>query len=138
VIPLVQGTCDANFYEVEALLKKFLDAGEEIGASIAVNVDGEDVVDLYGRYADADTNCPWQEDTIANLFSTTKNVASLAVLTLIDAKEMSVHDRASKHWPEFRVNGKEDIEIRHILSHTFGVSRFEDPITLEDLSDTQG
>jgi CubicO group peptidase (beta-lactamase class C family) len=39
------------------------------------------------------------------------------------------------HWPEFAANGKQDIEFRHILSHTSGVSGWDLPFTTEDMYD---
>src|SRR4051812_40111501 len=49
-----------------------LASGEDLGASLAVNIDGEMVVDLWGGWADEARTAPWTEDTIANVFSTTK------------------------------------------------------------------
>ena len=39
------------------------------------------------------------------------------------------------YWPEFAANGKQDIEVRHILSHTSGVSGWDAPFTIEDVYD---
>src|SRR5262249_31468116 len=39
------------------------------------------------------------------------------------------------YWPEFAARGKEGIKVRQLLSHTSGVSGWEQPITLEDLYD---
>jgi CubicO group peptidase (beta-lactamase class C family) len=68
----VQGFCDARFKEVQQLLQAFVTSGEEVGASIAVNIKGRNVVDIWGGYADEDLSHPWEKDTIVNLFSTTK------------------------------------------------------------------
>ncbi|KAH7303962.1 beta-lactamase [Stachybotrys elegans] len=134
----INGNCDERFNSVKALLQGFLEAGDELGVSLAVNLDGEDVVDLFGGYSDTDKRQPWERDTIVNVFSTTKALASLAVLTLVSRGQISVNDKVSKHWPEFSVNGKEDIEVRHLLSHTSGVAGFDEPMKLEDLYDEQG
>ena len=129
----IHGKCSSRFEEIRALFQQFLESGEEVGASIAVNVDGDDVVDLWGGYADADRTRPWNEDTIVTLFSTTKMICSLAVLMLIDSGAISVNDKVSKYWPEFAANGKEDIEVRHVLSHTSGVAGWDDKMTFEDV-----
>ena len=39
------------------------------------------------------------------------------------------------YWPEFAANGKQDIEIRHLLSHTSGVSGWEVPFDVDDVYD---
>ena len=49
-----------------------LETGEDLGASLAVDIDGEMVVDLWGGWADEARAVPWAEDTIACVFSTTK------------------------------------------------------------------
>ncbi|KAI0133700.1 beta-lactamase [Xylariales sp. AK1849] len=129
------GNCSPRFEKVRVLFQQFLDSGEEVGASIAVNVDGEDVVDLWGGFADADHNRPWTEDTIVPVASTTKMLSSLAVLILVDSGAITVYDKVSKYWPEFAANGKEDVEIRHLLSHTSGVAGWDDKITMDEVCD---
>lgn len=131
----VQGYCDEKFTEVQALLQKYVDSGDEVGASITVNLNGKDVVDIWGGYANKDDQRPWEKDTITNIFSTTKTVVAFAILLLADKGLLSVTDKISKHWPEFAAKGKQDIEIRHVLSHTSGLAGFDTPVTVEDICD---
>ncbi|GME35957.1 putative beta-lactamase protein [Neofusicoccum parvum] len=133
----VQGTCDHRFKEVETLLQGFLDSGDELGASIVVNIDGHDVVDLWGGYADAARTRAWTQDTITNVWSTSKTITALAGLLLIERGILSPSDKVSKHWPEFAANGKQDVEVRHVLSHTSGVSGWDAPMTMADILDTE-
>src|SRR4051794_284183 len=53
----VHGTCDDRFAGVRDALATQLD-GEELGASIAVDVDGETVLDLWGGYRDEARTTP--------------------------------------------------------------------------------
>jgi CubicO group peptidase (beta-lactamase class C family) len=133
----VAGTCDDRFKTVKKLLQTYIDSGDELGASIVVNVDGKKVVDIWGGHADAARTKPWVEDTITNVWSTTKTVSSLAALILISRGLLSPYEKVSRYWPEFAANGKENIEVRHILSHTSGVSGWEKNMTLEELYDVQ-
>ncbi|PFH58616.1 hypothetical protein XA68_13457 [Ophiocordyceps unilateralis] len=128
------GTCDPRFEEVRQLLEKNVESGEELGASIAVNIDGNLVVDLWAGYADESRSRPWERDTIVNVFSSTKTVLSLAALMLVD-RGVCVDDKVSKYWPEFGTNGKENVLVRHLLSHSSGVSGWDDALTAEDLYD---
>jgi CubicO group peptidase (beta-lactamase class C family) len=48
----VQGTYDERFSKVKDLFQQHIDSGEELGASICVYIDGKDVIDLWGGYAD--------------------------------------------------------------------------------------
>ncbi|KAF6803772.1 beta-lactamase [Colletotrichum sojae] len=133
----VNGTCDSKFEGVRAKFGELLKSGEELGASFAVTIDGKDVIDLWGGFADPERSRPWTEDTIVNVYSTTKTVCALAVLMLIDEGRLSPDDKVAKHWPEFAVNGKQDIEVRHLISHTSGLAVSEEPITIEELCGLQ-
>lgn len=133
----VEGTCDKRFEGLRNLLQQNIESGEELGASIFVNLEGKDVVDIWGGYADEGRTCPWQRDTIVNVFSTTKTITALATLMLVDRGLLDVDENVSKYWPEFGVNGKEDIKVRHFLSHTSGISGWEDQMTIEDVCDVE-
>jgi CubicO group peptidase (beta-lactamase class C family) len=131
----VQGTCDARFEPVRDVLAEQLGSGNDLGASIAVDVDGQTVADLWGGWCDEEHRTPWSENTITNVWSTTKTVTNLAALMLADRGLLDPYAPVAKYWPEFAENGKERIEVRHILSHTSGVSGWEAPFTTEDMYD---
>lgn len=131
------GTYDPKFEGVFAKFKEFLESKQEVGASLTVTIDGKDVVNLWGGFADSEGTRPWNEDTIVTVFSTTKTISALAVLLLINEGQLSAYDKVSKYWPEFAVNGKQDIEIRHLLSHTSGLAVLEDPTTPDELCDVK-
>lgn len=131
----VIGHCDARFDQVRAALAENIASGEEVGACIAIDIGGDRVVDLWGGYADAARTRSWAEDTIVNVWSSTKTVTSLAALMLIDRGVIEPTAKVAAYWPEFAANGKQDIEIRHILSHTSGVSGWDLPFATEDMYD---
>ncbi|KAL7936514.1 beta-lactamase/transpeptidase-like protein [Trichoderma chlorosporum] len=131
----IQGKLDPRFEELRDLFQKNLDSKAEIGASISLNIDGENVVDIWGGYADEKCSRPWEKDTIVAVWSTTKGVSSLALLMLIDRGLVDAHAKVAKYWPEFAANGKQDIEIRHILAHTSGLSAWEEQITMDEVFD---
>lgn len=129
------GICSARFEPLRELFAAKLESGEDLGASLAVNLDGEMVVDLWGGWADEARTKPWARETIACVFSTTKTMTSLAALVLVDRGELDLDASVAKYWPEFGANGKAGITVRHLLSHTSGVSGWEKPVTIEDLYD---
>ena len=129
------GTCSARFDPLRELFAAKLESGEDLGASLAVNIDGEMVVDLWGGWADEARTVPWAENTITNVFSTTKAMTALAALVLVDRGELDLDATVAKYWPEFAAQGKAGIKVRQLLSHTSGVSGWDQPITLEDLYD---
>jgi CubicO group peptidase (beta-lactamase class C family) len=130
----VHGSCDERFTGVRDALAQQLD-GDELGASVAVDLDGETVVDLWGGHRDEDRTTPWTEDTIVNVWSTTKTVLSLAALMLVERGELDVNAPVADYWPEFAAQGKKDIKVRHLLSHTSGVSGWDQPFSIKDMYD---
>jgi CubicO group peptidase (beta-lactamase class C family) len=133
----VSGLCEDRFTAVRDLLKAKIDLDEELGASLVVNIGGTNVLDLWGGYADAAKTKPWEEHTITNVWSSSKTVVSLAALLLIDRGLLDPFEKVAKYWPEFGVNGKQDVEVRHLLSHSSGVSGWEGPITFEGMCDIE-
>ncbi len=131
----VSGYCDSRFKEVRDVLAANLDSGEELGASIAMDVDGELLVDIWGGWRDEGRSEPWERETIVNVWSTTKTVTSLAALTLVSRGELDPYAPVARYWPEFAAGGKEAVEVRHLMSHTSGVSGLDQPAVMEDLYD---
>ena len=130
----VHGTFDDRFRGVRDAFAAQLE-GDELGGSIAVDVDGETVVDVWGGWRDEARTTPWTQDTIVNVWSTTKTVTALAVLTLADRGRLDLDAPVAEYWPEFAANGKADVRVRHLMSHTSGVAGWDPPFTVEDMYD---
>ena len=131
----VQGSVDPRFVAMRDVLQANVDSGADLGASVAVVLHGEPVVDLWGGFADHEATTPWERDTITNVWSSTKTMMALSALVLVDRGELDVHQKVAHYWPEFAANGKQGIEVRHLLSHTSGVSGWDQPVTTEDIYD---
>lgn len=129
------GVCDPRFAAVREAMGQNFEKGQDVGASVAVTLNGELIVDLWGGYADEARTTPWQRDTITNVWSTTKTMTALCALILADRGAIDLHTPVAKYWPEFAANGKERIEVRHLLGHTSGLSGWKEPITAETLND---
>jgi len=132
---VVHGRCDERFDALRRALADNIASGEEVGACVAIDIDGEVVVDMWGGFKDAARTSAWTEDTIVNVWSSTKTVTSLAALMLFDRGLVELTAPVATYWPEFAANGKQDIEFRHVLSHTSGVSGWDLPFTTEDMYD---
>ena len=100
------------------------------GAAVAVYHRDELVVDLWGGRRTEDA--PWQRDTVAMCFSTTKGVVSFAVHVLADRGDIDYDAPVARYWPEFAQGGKSDVTVRHILTHSAGLHRIR---TLIDRAD---
>jgi CubicO group peptidase (beta-lactamase class C family) len=131
----VKGTCGERFEGVRDALAARLASGDELGASIVINIDGENIADMWGGFRDEAGTVPWTEDTITNVWSTTKTITNLAALMLADRGQLDVYAPIARYWPEYGANGKQDIEVRHLLSHTSGVSGWDQPFLTEDMYD---
>ncbi len=131
----ISGTCDERFSAVRDALAANLDDGLDVGASAAVMVDGEVVVDIWGGFADEARTVAWGRDTITNVWSTTKTMTALCALILADRGEIDLHAPVARYWPEFAAAGKDRVEVRHLLGHTAGLSGWQEPMTIEDLYD---
>lgn len=78
------GTCSDRFDAPRELFNAKLGSGEDLGASLTLDIDGEMVVDLWGGWADEARTVPWTDRTSTNMFSTTKTMTALATLVLVD------------------------------------------------------
>jgi CubicO group peptidase (beta-lactamase class C family) len=123
----IQGSYDELFTAVPSALAALLDEGD-VGASVAVFVDGEPVVDVWGGFADADRTVPWERDTIVNVWSVTKTMTVLCALVLADRGELDLDAPVARYWPEFAAAGKGGVLVRHLLAHTAGLPDWEGPV----------
>ena len=131
----IHGSCAPGFERVREAFEENFTERDDVGASVAVTLEGETVVDLWGGWRDRAGTLPWEEDTIVNVYSTTKTMAALTMLLLADRGELDLHAPVKKYWPEFAANGKEKVEVRHFLSHSAGLSGMDEPIVGDDVYD---
>jgi CubicO group peptidase (beta-lactamase class C family) len=129
----IKGRFEDRFAPVAEALGRNLDSGADVGASVAVVLDGEPVVDIWGGSIDGGRD--WDQDTIVNVFSTTKTMTALCALILADRGELDLHAPVSRYWPEFAQAGKGAIEVRQLLGHTAGLSGWDEALAVEDLGD---
>jgi CubicO group peptidase (beta-lactamase class C family) len=131
----IKGSWEPRFDGVVHSLGSSLDAGTDVGAAVAVFVDGEPVVDVWGGYVDEARSAPWEQDTITNVWSTTKTMTFLCALMLADRGELDFHAPVARYWPEFAAGGKGAVEVRHLMSHTAGLCGWTEHLELEQLAD---
>jgi CubicO group peptidase (beta-lactamase class C family) len=129
----VEGTCETAFEPVRAAFAANFDDRDEVGAAVALYVDGRPVVDLWGGVADLATGRPWEEDTIALVFSTTKGATATCALLLVERGELDLDAPVADYWPEFAAAGKERIPVRWLLTHQAGLPLVDGDFTLEDV-----
>jgi CubicO group peptidase (beta-lactamase class C family) len=131
----IQGTWDQRFEGVVTTLAASLEAGTDVGASVAVFLEGEPMVDVWGGYVDEAHSALWERDTLTNVWSTTKTMTFLCALMLADRGELDFYAPVAKYWPEFAAGGKEGVEVRHLMSHTAGLPGWTEHLESEGLAD---
>ncbi|HEY8546508.1 MAG TPA: serine hydrolase domain-containing protein [Acidimicrobiales bacterium] len=129
----VSGIVEPGFEGVrDAFTANFAEHGE-VGASVALYVQGRKVVDLWGGVADAATGAPYGEDTLQLVFSTTKGVTALCANLLAQRGELDIDAPVAEYWPEFAAAGKADVPVRWLLCHKVGLPHIAADLTLEQL-----
>ena len=131
----VYGFAHDKYAAVRKLFEENIASGEDIGASFSATVNGETVVDLWGGYADPAKTRPWEKDTIVNVYSTTKTMTALTALLLADRGLIDFDAPVATYWPEFAANGKTDITVGHLMSHSAGLSGWKEKVSKEDIYD---
>lgn len=130
----INGTVNDGWAPVkEAFAANFANA-TELGASAFITHKGAPVVDIWAG-ARAPSGEPWEQDTIVNVYSTTKTMAALSLMMLVDRGLVDVHAPVATYWPEFAANGKEAITVAQVMSHQTGLAGFEPALTPTDLYD---
>ena len=120
-VPEIRGSCDERFTGVRsALARNFRDHGE-VGAAVAITIEGRLVVDLWAGWADRIRTRPWQRDTLVNVFSVGKAMAALSLLVLVERGQVDLDAPAARYWPEFAARGKSEVTVHMLLCHRAGL-----------------
>lgn len=118
----------------DAFSASFADA-PSMGAALAVLVDGELVVNLWGGVADERDGRRWDRHTASVIFSCTKGLMALMVARLVEAGRLDYDAPVARYWPEFAANGKEHVTVAEALGHRAGLSAPVEDFELSDILD---
>jgi CubicO group peptidase (beta-lactamase class C family) len=120
---VIQGKADRRF---RPLVQRFADIYRRPshgGGALAVYWHGHRVVDVWTGYADSHGKVPWERNTAAMSFSTTKGVVSTVVHRLVDRGLLSYDEPLGTYWSAFAVEDKRHITLRLLMSHQAGLHR---------------
>lgn len=108
-------------------------ADDRGGAQLCIYREGEVVVDLWaGR--DVVNDRPYAADTITILMSCTKAAVAICAHILVQRGQLELDAPVANYWPEFARNGKDDVRVSHLLSHSSGLFGFDPQSGLNDKS----
>lgn len=131
----ISGQCDARFAAVREAFAEGFRTRNEVGAAVAVTLDGAPVVDLWAGYADQACTRPWQRDTIVNIYSCTKAMTALCAHQLVERGQLDLDAPVATYWPEFAHAGKARIPVRCLLSHRAALPAVQEVLPPEALYD---
>jgi CubicO group peptidase (beta-lactamase class C family) len=125
---VISGFVHPDFGGVTQALRSVATHKRGGGAAVAVYHRGELVVDAWTGTRNA-AGAPWQADTMAMSFSTTKGVIATTVHRLVDRGLIDYDEPVATYWPEFAAAGKERVTVRHLLTHSAGLHQLRGVIS---------
>jgi len=133
--PKTEGFCDTRFVALRQQFEQLIAGYDQAGAAVAVFYQGQCVANLWGGFTDRARSKPWQQQTVVNIYSAGKGVMTLAVLLLVARGKLRLDDPVCAVWPEFAAHGKNDITLRHVLTHRSGLPAFSKPVAEDAIFD---
>ncbi|MGV8997736.1 MAG: serine hydrolase domain-containing protein [Parvibaculaceae bacterium] len=117
---LLEGEFDPKFKGVVDAFVENYEKNDEVGANVALTLEGKTLVDLWGGKKERD-GAAWTRDTMSIVFSCTKGITAICAHMLADRGLLDLDAPVAKYWPEFAKNGKEDTLVSMMLDHSVGL-----------------
>ena len=131
----IQGYCAPGF---EALYQVFADnflTHGDVGASFCAVQHGEVIASLWAGSTDRQGEEPFEEESLVNVFSSSKGILALIALQQAAAGKLDLDQPVANYWPEFAAAGKSEITGRQLLCHRSGVIAFRERVADELIYD---
>ncbi len=108
---------------LDAIIEQAIAADEIPGAVLLVGHEGKIIHrKAYGHRAVLPSREPMTVDTIFDVASLTKVIATASsVMVLLERGMVRLDDPVARYIPEFGANGKRQVTLRHLLTHTGGL-----------------
>jgi len=133
--PEIHGVVSSGYEAVREAFAENFSKGREIGAACCVYHKGEKVVDLWGGVRNRATGEPWEEGTMALVYSATKGLAAMTLAVAHSRGWLDYDEPVCKYWKDFGQNGKEKITVRQLLAHQAGLFAFDEPVDKNVVAD---
>ncbi len=104
---------DGRITPVLELIERQREEGLHSGAVMYVSQRGRVLADVALGDLQPDSVVPW--------LSAGKPITAVAIGQLWERGLIDLDDPVARHLPEFAVKGKEQVTIRHLLTHTAGI-----------------
>ena len=106
---------------------------DEVGAAVAIYLNGEPVVDLWGGWYTPDREREWDRNTLVNVYSSTKGLVAFCAHRLVEEGKLDLDAPVAEYWPEFAAASKESIPVRWLLCHKAGLAAISQTLVQEDM-----
>ena len=115
-----QGDVDERFIDLAEQFSRLQDGRTQFGgAALVVYFQGQKVVDIFtGKKSETEN---WNNQTLSVCYSTGKGVLATLAHILVSEGFLDYDTPVAQYWSEFGQNGKQQITLRHILSHQSGL-----------------
>lgn len=131
----IHGFVKEGFEAVREAFAENFTKRREIGAACCVYHKGEKVVDLWGGVRNIRTGEPWEEDTMALVYSATKGLSAMTLAVAHSRGWLDYDAPVCQYWKEFAKNGKGKITVRQLLAHQAGLFAFDEPVNKATVAD---
>lgn len=130
----IEGLSVDSIESAVTLMQQYVDSGKLSGISVMVIRNNETVLRKNFGYADLPNGKPIEDNTIFRVFSMTKPITAVALMTLYDEGKFKLDDKVSDFISEFAETKVYNAEtkslepqntpmtIRHLLTHTSGLT----------------
>ena len=104
--------------------------GGEVGASVSVWREGEEVASFAGGWEDRQHTKPWIAESRVLVWSATKGPAAACVLHAMQEHGLGLETLVTAVWPEFAQAGKGRVTLGEALSHRAGVAALDERVSI--------
>ncbi|MDP6377867.1 MAG: serine hydrolase domain-containing protein [Pseudomonadales bacterium] len=118
---------ESRLAAVQAAISADIEAKRYDGAALSVHVDGESVLRSVQGYRHRASGTALEPDSIFVTFSSGKQMTVVSVLQAVERGLLHLHTPVADVIPEFGVNGKDKMNLGHLLTHTSGVASMPPP-----------
>jgi len=131
--PIARETPKPTFDQIDKIVEEEIEKGNFPGAVVLVGTPDEILYwKAFGHQVIEPNVEPAGNDTIFDLASLTKPIATApSIMILRDRGAINLDDYVGKYLPAFACNGKEEVRIRHLLTHTSGLPAYTDAAAMK-------
>ncbi len=109
--------------QIKRMLQSWVDDGVVPGVAVAVAIDGVIVLEHYAGKTSAGAGTPVDTRTLYSIASISKVFTATLIMRLVERGDVAIDEAVRRFLPTFTGEGKRDITLRDLLSHTSGLPK---------------